>query len=159
MKKRFFLITFISIAASFFIGHSQVHYEIVEEVSDVKIEAIIKNEPQSVETEFEEKLNTLPIVADLQKLTLEEVHHTPELIKDAAELIGSIHAQAQAQPIKRASAMKFFKDCAEDNEVVRPIRAVCLKKVYKLMPEWKIATVISHEKIQESVSALAFKLP
>ncbi|WP_393063877.1 hypothetical protein [Halobacteriovorax sp. FRX-2] len=54
--------------------------------------------------------------------------------------------------------MKFFKDCAEGSEVVRPIRAVCLKKVYKLIPKWKIATVISHEKIPENVSALAFKL-
>ncbi|MFG1486207.1 hypothetical protein ABMA77_09055 [Halobacteriovorax sp. RZ-1] len=54
--------------------------------------------------------------------------------------------------------LKFFKDCAEGSEVVRPIRAVCLKKVYKLIPKWKIATVISHEKIPENVSALAFKL-
>ncbi|EPZ50144.1 hypothetical protein M902_0786 [Bacteriovorax sp. BAL6_X] len=114
---------------------------------------------KTIEEEFDRELNILPINEDLQKLTADEVHHTPELIKEAGELIGKIHASAQVDHSKRSAAMKFFKNCAEDRDVVRPIRAVCLKKIYKLMPEWRIATAISHELIPESVSALAFKLP
>ncbi|WP_412472266.1 hypothetical protein [Halobacteriovorax sp. RT-2-5] len=137
-------------------------------VTKVESEAIIEYKAQgkevapldqSVEKNFERELNDLPIVSDIQKLSPSEVHHTPEIIKNAGELVGAIHAQAQAQPLKRYAAMTFFKSCAEDSEVIRSIRAVCLKKIYKLMPEWKIATVLSHEKIPESVSSLAFKLP
>ncbi|MFG1481527.1 hypothetical protein ABMA79_07935 [Halobacteriovorax sp. HFRX-2_2] len=162
MKKRFILLTLVAVAILFLVDRSKTL-----SVSSEKFESTLVKNVKSKEVNqkhffdeenFEQELNDLPIAADLQKLTLKEVHHTPELIKDAGELIGEVHAKAQVDPAKRASAMKFFKDCAEDNEVVRPIRAVCLKKVYKLMPKWKIATVISHEKIPENVSALAFKL-
>lgn len=111
------------------------------------------------EEEFEKEFNMLPVKGDMQKLTEAEVHYTPEIIKDAAEVIGRIHSDAQNSVAKRAPAMNFFKSCAEDRDIVKPIRAVCLKKIYKLMPEWKIATVISHDLIPESVSTLAFKLP
>ncbi|MGI4992030.1 hypothetical protein ACRXCV_05345 [Halobacteriovorax sp. GFR7] len=163
MKVRIFFFTLATIAFLLLLNHPETH-EVsmkVDEVNQLNKLNSKHSEDKSelIVVEFERELNTLPINEDLKKLTADEVHHTPELIKDAGELIGSIHASAQADHSKRPAAMKFFKSCAEDRDVVRPIRAVCLKKIYKLMPEWRIATAISHHLIPESVSSLAFKLP
>jgi hypothetical protein len=108
---------------------------------------------------FNQYLNTLPTAEDFKTLSYEEVHHTPEIIKNGGAIIGRIHSEAQEDVSKRVSAMSFFKSCAEDEKVVPAIRAVCLKKIYKLIPEWKVPVILSEEKISKEVTDLAMKIP
>jgi hypothetical protein len=98
---------------------------------------------------FNQYLNTLPTAEDFKTLSYEEVHHTPEIIKNGGAIIGRIHSEAQEDVSKRVSAMK----------VVPAIRAVCLKKIYKLIPEWKVPVILSEEKISKEVTDLAMKIP
>lgn len=108
---------------------------------------------------FNQYLNTLPTAEDFKTLSYEEVHHTPEIIKNGGAIIGRIHSEAQEDVSKRVSAMNFFKSCAEDEELVPAIRAVCLKKIYKLIPEWKVPVILSEERISKEVADLSMKIP
>ena len=114
------------------------------------------------ESEFQDlldqKFKTLPTIDDLQQLTDEDVHYTPELLKDAGGVIGQVQDEAQMEPAKRIPAMHFFKKCAEDQALVPAIRAVCLNKVYSLIPTWEIPVPISDALISPEVSDLASKL-
>lgn len=131
---------------------------VIKNISDERIDTLSSSKKKEDIT-FSKHFNSLPVKADIQKLKDSEVHLTPEIIKEAGARIGSVHAQAQTDPAKRADAMKFFKSCAEDSEVISPIRAVCLSKIYKLIPIWKIPMPITQEKIPDSVTQLALKLP
>lgn len=113
-------------------------------------------------TDFQDRLDlyfkALPTMDDLKGLTADEVHHTPEIIKMGGEFIGRIHDEAENGPGKRSDALFFFKRCAEDQQIAIVIRAVCLNKVYKLVPVWKISVPLSDENISDEVSDLALKL-
>src|SRR5690554_3022218 len=63
-------------------------------VVNVEVKTVFENE------EFESQLKMLPNLEDLSKLTDEEAHHAPEIIKDAGERIGRIHQEAQDDPEK-----------------------------------------------------------
>lgn len=108
--------------------------------------------------QFDDYLKKLPTIDDLQNLTEEEVHYTPEIIKEGGEVIGKIHEEAQRNPDKRVGAMSFFRKCAEDEQLAISIRAVCLHKIYKLIPEWEIPTPLSESNIPDEVLDLAMKL-
>lgn len=120
--------------------------------------------PESFEFDIDQRdhfvhyIKSLPTAEDLQNLTPEEVHHTPEIIKEGGELVGRIYDEAENDLTKRADAMNFFKKCAEDEYIVTAIRAVCLNRVYKLMPEWKIPVPLS-DSIPEDVVELSLKFP
>lgn len=115
------------------------------------------------QSEFQEFLDRefkkLPTIDDIQGLTEEEVHYTPEVIKEAGGVIGRIHDEAENNPAKRVAAMQFFKQCAEDQEMVPAIRAVCLKKILKLIPIWQIPVPLSDKHISQEITDLAAKLP
>jgi len=121
-----------------------------------------KPSPKLIEAElseqFDDYLKDLPTNDDLQNLTEEEVHHTPEIIKQGGEVIGRIHEEAQREPVKRVGAMVFFKKCAEDEQLAISIRAVCLHKIYKLIPEWEIPVPLAESNIPQEVLDLALKL-
>lgn len=131
-----------------------------EKINEIKV---IKNESNKIEgqglDQFDQYLNALPTAEDLKNLTYDEVHHTPEIVKNAGAIIGRIHSEAQVDASKRSSAMNFFKICAEDDKVVTSIRAVCLKKIYKLIPEWKLPIILSEQKISKEVTDLSMKIP
>ncbi|HLT21889.1 MAG TPA: hypothetical protein VKZ84_00530 [Bacteriovoracaceae bacterium] len=114
---------------------------------------------ESDDNHFEGHLKSLPTIDDLKNLTEEEVHHTPEIIKDGGELVGVIYDEAQKDPTKRVDAMNFFRKCAEDEKVAVPIRAVCLNRVYKLIPEWEAPVPLIDSKISDEVLDLSMKLP
>jgi hypothetical protein len=133
-----------------------------------EVEAIPKSDIQEVEPSdsvisnledtFESDLKKLPTIDDLQTLSEEEVHHTPEMIKEGGEVIGRVHEEAQKDVTKRGHAMSFFKKCAEDDALPSAIRALCLHKIYKLVPEWKIPTPLDESKISSEVQDLSLKL-
>lgn len=133
---------------------------------DRKDKGIIKENNSDSLTEFtdyqnklERDFKSLATVDDLKNLTANEVHHTPEILKNGGELIGRIHDEAESDPAKRVDALNFFKRCTEDGQVATAIRAVCLSKVYKLIPQWKIPVPLNETSIPHEVSELALKLP
>lgn len=117
----------------------------------------------NAQSEFQDDLDRefkkLPTIDDLQQLTEEEVHYTPEVIKEAGGVIGRIHDEAENDPTKRVAAMQFFKQCAEDQQMVPAIRAVCLKKILKLVPVWQIPMPLSDKLISQEITDLVAKLP
>ena len=119
----------------------------------------LKNARSDYQGQLDRDFKSLPIVDDLRNLTASEVHHTPEIIKNGGEVIGRIHDEAEIDSTKRVDAMSFFKRCTEDQQIAMAIRAVCLSKVYKLVPIWKIPTPLSDTSVTDEVSELALKLP
>lgn len=117
----------------------------------------------NAQSEFQDVLDRefkkLPTIDDIQGLTEEEVHYTPEVIKEAGGVIGRIHDEAENDPAKRVAAMQFFKQCAEDQQMVPAIRAVCLKKILKLVPVWQIPMPLSDKLISQEITDLVAKLP
>ena len=130
------------------------HTENIKESSNQLI-----SEYTDYQSQLDRDFKSLPIVDDIRKLTPNEVHHTPEILKNGGELVGRIHDEAESDPAKRVEAMSFFKKCAEDKQIATAIRAVCLSKVYKLVPLWKIPSPLSEEDISKEISDLALKLP
>lgn len=127
-------------------------------LTDKKLEASdLKVELSDYQSKLDRDLKSLPTMDDLQNLTFDEVHHTPEIIKNGGELIGKIQDEAEMDSSKRVDAMSFFKKCTEDAQIAVAIRAVCLNKVYKLVPVWKIPAPLSN--VSDEVSDLALKLP
>lgn len=114
---------------------------------------------ESSEGAFDHSLKTLPTADDLGSLSEEEVHHTPEMIINGGEVIARVEDEAQDNPSLRGDALSFLKKCVEDQEIVDPIRAVCLNKIYKLIPQWQMPLPLDHSLISEEVSELAHKLP
>ncbi len=177
MKK--LLLAFILVTASAFLlwKVSRPSLDVIEETKvsvDAKnttgkeAESLVDNQksisvPHREASDFPDRLDhyfkALPTMDDLKNLTEEEVHHTPEIIKNGGELIGRIHDEAENDPAKRSDAMNFFKRCAEDHQIAVVMRAVCLNKVYKLIPVWKIPVPLSEANISDEVSDLALKLP
>lgn len=123
-------------------------------VSGVGFGAQIEGE----QNEFEAHLKLLPNLEDLSKLSYEEAHHTPEIIKNAGELIGSIQQQGEDNPSQRVSAMNFFKTCVEDDFLAPSIRALCLYKIYHLIPKWKIPLPLDEANIPQEIIDLSMKL-
>lgn len=172
MKKALFFILLISLAGLIFWkrevfpqktifneGHRSKLSETIPS-NDKVLPASKETQSSSLnDTVFDHQLNSLPTLEDLKALTNEDVHHTPEIIKNGAETVGRVHSEAEADSTKRKSALQFFKSCAEDDMIATAIRAVCLKKIYTLIPKWGIPVILSENKISKEVSDLAMKLP
>lgn len=109
--------------------------------------------------ELSQKMKALPKVSDLKDLTDEEVHHTPMMVKEGGILIGRLHEAAQVNPKRREETLKFFKSCAENDELLPAIRALCWKRTTSQIVEWKIFLPISDAKVSEEIKALATKIP
>lgn len=130
-----------------------------QNVPKQKISVDTINKPTDNQNQYDMYFKSLPIMDDLKNLSEEEVHHTPEIIKDGGEVIGRIHEDAENDATKRPDAMSFFKKCVEDQQIVTAIRAVCLNKIYKLIPEWQIPVPLTDAEISKDVLELALKLP
>lgn len=119
-------------------------------------EAVKTNE---LEEELFKKMKALPKVSDLKDLTDEEVHHTPMMVKEGGILIGRLHEAAQVNPKRREETLKFFKSCAENDELLPAVRALCWKRTTSQIIEWKIFLPISDALVSEDIKALATKIP
>lgn len=126
---------------------------------------ITKNMPLPLQEKVEQitnpeaKIDSLPTIENLKALPEEQLHHTPEIILNGGALIGRIEDQAQQNPSARKEAMRFFKECAEAQNIALPLRAVCLRKIHKLIPDWEIPVLLSNEKISPEVLELSKELP
>ena len=126
-----------------------------------KLEQVPKKpeETTSLSEELTLAMDELPTVNDLSNLSTEELHHTPEMVLEGGMLVGEMIEKAEADPARRQETLKFLKDCAENNDVVHQIRAVCWRKTLAQIPEWKLFLPISDANVPDDIKDLAMKLP
>ena len=117
-----------------------------------------EEKPSAVKEELNDYLKELPTMGELKNLSEEEVHHTPAMIKEGGAILGKIHAEAEKNPERREDTLNFFKECAEDEDVVTTLRAVCWNKVMTLVSEWQIFLPLSDANVSEEVKSLASQL-
>lgn len=113
----------------------------------------------SAPVELSVAMKQLPTMKDMEGLTEEEVHHTPDAVVEGGMLIGSLLEEAEKNPAKREETLKFFKSCAENSELMPAIRAVCWKRTLDQIPEWKIFLPISDADVPEDIKSLSSKIP
>lgn len=77
----------------------------------------------------------LPTVAQLRTLKAEELHRTPEPVRQANALIGEVAEAVAASPARAGEALSFYGDCARRGDVATSVRALCLTRMRELAPK------------------------
>lgn len=113
----------------------------------------------STPVELSVAMKQLPTIRDMEGLTDEDVHHTPDAVVEGGMLIGELLEEAEKNPAKREDTLKFFKSCAENADLMPAIRAVCWKRTLDQIPEWKIFLPISDADVPEDIKVLSSKIP
>jgi hypothetical protein len=90
-----------------------------------------KSEPVLMAPEEFRKLSkkvlmTLPKTGALQKLSAEEVHHTPALIREAGQNLGQVAQALHDNPALAGEAASFYKACFLKTDLPVQVRALCL---------------------------------
>lgn len=135
--------------------HKEYNYFGPEELLTQKNEVIDKVIKTKIS--YGEYINNLPFKEDMNNLSDSEIHGTPELVLRSAELIAKIQSGAQKDKKLRKAALSFFKKCVENQRVLSSIRAVCLNKLYILIPKWKLAMPLDATHISDEIERLAFQ--
>lgn len=104
-------------------------------------------------------MKQLPTIKDMEGLTDEDVHHTPQSVLEGGMLIGELLEDAEKNPERREETLKFFKSCAENDELMPAIRAVCWKRTLDQIPKWNVFLPISDANVPDDIKNLASKLP
>lgn len=107
---------------------------------------------------LEKEYMKLPSFEDMKSLSEGEVHGTPEIVLQAGGIIGEVELGAQRDKSQRAFAMIFFRNCAQDSALVHSVRALCLNKVYTLIPKWRVPVFFKPDLIPDVVKKLALRL-
>ncbi len=123
--------------------------------STIVIAAGTTENSTSLQLELSEALQTLPTLEEISDLKEEEVHHTPEIVMNAGTKIGELITAANDEPTRREETAKFFLSCAEDEDVVASIRALCWKSLTRKIPEWKVFVPIAEAKVPMEIQALS----
>lgn len=76
-------------------------------------------------------VSKMPRKKDLQRMSAEEVHHTPQVIADAGYRLGVIAEFLSLHPEHTKAVISFYKTCAYDSEFPTSIRAVCYSHILK----------------------------
>jgi len=71
----------------------------------------------------------MPTRHDLQQLSSEQVHGTPEVISAAAYRMGAIAQTLEQHPQWTPIALKFYTDCSLHSDYPESLRAVCYSHV------------------------------
>lgn len=77
----------------------------------------------------------LPTEEDLQKLSSDEVHFTPQKILEAGVELGRIAELLEQSPGLASEALLFYKKCTLENRFPVSIRALCYSHWRDLDPE------------------------
>lgn len=119
-----------------------------------------KEDPEIEEFSLETRktLNTLPTVQALQELPEKDVHHTPQILREASEKIADAISRAEASPKLRPEALRFLKGCAETQDSAPSIRALCWNKLLQNIPRWKVFIPISDADVPQDIKDLASRL-
>ncbi len=109
---------------------------------------------------IEDFKSSAPTQADLQKLTAQQVHYTPEVIFKSALRLGDI-AQAIADHKDLAAAgLKFYRECAENSASPNSLRASCYVRHEKLIESSGLIepSLSKDSQVSDHVKSLAQKL-
>ncbi len=174
MKKRYFILLVAVLAlGAFYLKNTPSS----EEISASDSEVI--NRPQSTKQHLVAKtikqtavsavqstsvpelpsLDEFPTLADLQDLSEDEVHHTPEAVINGGRLVGQLIDRAEKNPPLREKTLQLLKSCAESDEVVTAVRAVCWKNTVSQMKNWRVFIPLSDMKVPANVLELSSQLP
>ncbi len=104
-------------------------------------------------------LDEFPTISDLQNLSEDEVHHTPEAVLNGGRLVGQLIDRAEKNPALREKTVLLLKSCAESDEVVTAVRAVCWKNTVDQMKNWRVFVPLSDMKVPPQVLELSSQLP
>jgi hypothetical protein len=127
---------------------------------DFKAQKPVMVQPERTEpVELSVAMKQLPTIRDMEGLTDEDVHHTPDSVVEGGMLIGELLEQADKNPAVREETLKFLKSCAENAELMPAIRAVCWKRTLDQIPQWKIFLPISDADVPDDIKVLSSKIP
>ena len=121
-------------------------------------EIIAPQVDKELQQELTAAMEDLPTNTVIQDLPAEETHHTPEPIIKAGKLIGSILQKAESMPERRQQTLRFCVSCAENEELVDSVRALCWNSLMTKITSWKIFVPISNAKVPQHIKSLASKL-
>lgn len=130
------------------VAHSAKSTEVVSE--EIDIEALSEEE---FEKFAQDALKIMPRKSDLQNLKPQEVHHFPEPVQKAGHKLAQIKDILTKRPDLEEVGIRFYEECANDNEAMTSVRALCLSNLaqYKAMK----GEVIDFSKYPERVLELA----
>lgn len=110
---------------------------------------------EKFETYLTETLSNLPNKTKLQKLSPDEIHYSPRMIMEAGARLGRIKRQLKLNANFVPSAMKFYTECASQNDGATPVRGLCLANLIHL--KTKAGETVDKTKYPARVFELAEK--
>lgn len=113
---------------------------------------------EELQAELDQVMEKLPTNDQIRDLSAEEVHHTPQAIKQGGVLIGTLLSRAQQEPERRKDSLKFLLQCAENDELASSVRALCWNSLLNKVTEWKIFIPLADAKVPSQIKSLASKL-
>lgn len=128
-------------------------------VKNPSLEAIPKLDSENLNPELLKTLESLPEIEDIQALSAEEVHHTPEIVIEAGKKIGEIMEEAEENPESREEVMNFLVSCSEGENILPSVRALCYRNVLDKVPAWNIFVPVADLKVTKEVQSLSSSIP
>ncbi len=109
--------------------------ETITEEAPVESSSEAQPLPEALNNQLRTALESFHQKAAIRNSSSEELHHTPKVIRDAAEALAKI-AETEAQNPQYAQSYRdFYLQCARDDEALTVIRAQCLEK-YAQRSNW-----------------------
>lgn len=112
-----------------------------EKKTEQKME-MLEPAPRAVinfKNELDSILKSLPTRTGIRKEARLDVHSTPEIIFRAAKKIGQVTDLMSQSPELKPSALRFYSECATQEDGIPAIRAVCLSRARELSQELGVA--------------------
>jgi hypothetical protein len=175
MRTRFFAIIGI-LVIGFFFFHGKMQKKLKKKARPVATVEVVSESPvptisqtpvpessaASVSPELTAELaiilNELPTTEDIKNLPPEQTHHTPDIIMSAGKNLGGALEKAEQNPERRQGTLQFFLQCAEDENIVPQVRALCWNKLMTKIPEWNLFVPVANAKVGEDIKNLAAQL-
>jgi hypothetical protein len=103
----------------------------------------------------------LPTLSQIRKLTLEEVHHTPELLRTAGLILSQVAQALHDNENLASEAASFYEGCYSREDLPSSIRGLCLADHRNIRLKWgDRAEWTSHEAQQPAeILRLAEAIP
>jgi len=126
-----------------------------------KVEAAVADRAASVREEFhkltQEAWHAIPLKRALQSRTDGDLHYaSPELVA-AVERVGLVDEALEVEPSLALQGLKFFKDCAVNDEFPTSVRALCYHRWRARLPKEK-AVALTDGEVPDEVRALSEQL-
>jgi hypothetical protein len=169
VKKIILVLLALAIAfVLFFVRRSSENISVTEEstksnsvdtavsTQEIAKPAETKKMPETFQQLAEKTWSTIPKLADLQKLSKEELHGTPKPIKAAALALGDLAQSIADHPEQKQDGYLFYEKCTEEKTFPTSVRATCLKNYRKLGAD--LRQRVDESNLPQGLRMLADKL-